>query len=199
MPNLSLPACLFMVAALTPAFAETEATCDKPFETNLRSGAVLTLDVRSGDIDIVGGESAVVRVSCSSLSHPEDLRSIRISFESSGPSGKLTVKDGPRNDVRIRIEVPARTHLAVNCPAGDVEITGIRGDKTVYLKAGDLKIDVGDPADYAEVEASVKAGDLHLSAFGTNKGGLFRSYSKRQSTGTYALKAHLWAGDITLR
>ena len=55
---------------------------------------------------------------------------------------------------------PARTHLAVNCHGGRLEIEGIRGDKTVYLKAGDLKIDVGDPADYAEVEASVKAGDL---------------------------------------
>ena len=197
MPAL-LSAVTLTLALATAVFAETTATCDKPFEGKLRSGAVLTLDLRAGDIDILGADSETVRVSCSA-DDSDDLRDIRVAFETSGPSAKLRVKNGPNRNVRIRIEVPAKTHLAMNGTAGDIDIRGIRGDKTVNLRAGDLKISVGDPADYSEIEASVNAGDLDMAAFGARKGGLFRRYHKKQTTGTYALRAHLWAGNISFR
>lgn len=189
---------VFSLIVFSPANAETTVNCGQPFEADLRSGAVLTLDLRSGDIDITGSDRARVHVSCSA-DEAEDVKRIQVSFHNSGPSAMLRVKDGPSKNVRIRIEVPRETHLAVTCPAGDVDISGVRGDKTVKLRAGDLKVSVGDPADYAEVQASVNVGDLDLTAFGQHKGGFFRRYSKKQSSGTYALRAHLWAGNVTFR
>lgn len=193
-----LSASTLMLVLVTAVLGETTATCDKPFEAKLRSGAVLTMDLRAGDIDIVGADSEAIRLSCSA-DDAGDLREIQVTFETSGPSAKLRVKGGPNRNVRFRIEIPSKTHLAVNGTAGDVDIRGIRGDKTVSLRAGDLKVSVGDPADYAEVEASVNAGDLDMAAFGEHKGGLFRRYHKKQTTGTYALRARLWAGNISFR
>jgi hypothetical protein len=191
---LSASTLMLVLVAAMPG----ETTCDKPFEAKLRSGAVLTLDLRAGDIDIAGVESETIRVSCSA-DDSRDLQDIRVAFENSGPSAKLRIKGGPNKSVRLRIEVPTKTHLVLNGTAGDVDIRGIRGDKNVSLRAGDLKVSVGDPADYAEIEASVNAGDLDMAAFGEHKGGLFRRYHKKQSTGTYALRARLWAGNISFR
>ena len=101
----ALRAAITLTLALTTAvFAEATATCDKPFEAKLRSGAVLALDLRAGDIDIVGVDSETVRLSCSA-DDSDDLRDIRVAFENSGPSAKLRVKNGPNRNVRIRIEV----------------------------------------------------------------------------------------------
>jgi hypothetical protein len=64
------------------------------------------------------------------------------------------------------------------------------------MKAGDITIIVGDPADYATIDASVNAGDLNAPAFGVRKGGLLRSMHKTQKDGSYTLRARLWAGNI---
>jgi hypothetical protein len=189
---------LLSISLLTSAAVCGPATtCDQPFQANVRSGSVLALDLRAGDIDIIGTDTLVVRVSCEAPNR-EELRDISVSFESSGPSSKLRVSGGPTNEVRIRIEVPRNTHLSVKGTAGNMRIDGIRGDKDVQLKAGDLSIAVGDPADYASVDASVNAGDLDASAFGVRKGGLFRSFHKSQKNGSYTLRARLWAGNVTL-
>jgi hypothetical protein len=177
----------------TAAFFVQAATCETPFEAPYRPGSDLTLELRSGDIDIRGTNSSVVRVECLAA----DARDIRVRFDEK--AGKLTVDGGPSNNVRIRIEVPRETNLRLRCSAGDVDIADVRGHKDISLRAGDLKIDTGDPADYASVEAAVKAGDLRASAFGVHKGGLFRSFRHTTGGGKYRLKANLWAGEIVLR
>jgi Putative adhesin len=175
------------------------ATCEKPFEADFRSGGILKLDLRPGEIEIVGSEAPVVRVTCVTKERSEDVRLITVQFDTSGPNAKLEVHGGRNDGLRLRIEVPRRTHLSLNCAAGDVNITRVQGDKDVQMKAGELTIEVGDPADYAEVEASVKAGDLRLDAFATRKDGLLRTFRKSQKNGSYNLRARLWAGNVTLK
>jgi hypothetical protein len=190
---------LFLIGLLPfLAIDGSAATCDQPFRADLRSGSVLALDLRAGDIEITGVDAPTLRVSCEAPSS-SDLREIIVSLESSGPSTKLRVKGGPDDRVYIRIEIPRKTHLAVKGTAGNLRITGIRGDKDVELKAGDLSIMVGDAADYATIDASVKAGDLDAPAFGVRKGGLLRSFHQSQKDGSYTLRARLWAGNITLK
>lgn len=178
--------------------AESTGTCDKPFEASLPSGSTLALDLRAADIDIVGVDRTTVVVLCDAR-NIEDTRQIRVAFEPSGGSAKLRVSGGYNDHARIRIEVPRKTHLSVRCTAGRLDIRGIRGDKDVRLLAGDLRIDMGDPSEYAEIQTSVNAGDLHLNPFGTHKGGLLRSFHRTQKDGSYSLRAYLWAGNVTLR
>lgn len=180
--------------ALLSAFAVAAATCETPFAAAFRDKADLTLDIRSGDIHVTGVDAPTVRVECIA---DERARDIRVDFD--GKSGKLRVHGGPSNHVRIRIDIPRNSNLTIRCSAGDLEVAGIRGHKDVSLRAGDLTIDAGNPEDYSSVEASVTAGDLHASAFGVHKGGLFRSFRQTRSGGKYRLKASLWAGDIQIR
>jgi hypothetical protein len=179
---------------LISAFAVHAATCGTPFETTYRQGADLTLDLRAGDIEVNGVDTSTIRVECLASEASSD---IRVDFDQK--SGKLRVSGGPSNNVRIRIEIPRESNLTVRGTAGDLRVSGIRGHKDISLRAGDLTIDTGNPAEYSSVEASVKAGDLRARAFGVHKGGLFRSFRQTRSGGKYRLKASLWAGDIELR
>ena len=189
-------ALLTTVAGLHAVAAET-GSCDRTFKAAFRSGSELRLEVRSGDVEIAGSDDPVVSVHCE-VRGEGSARDITVRFEDTSKFGRLSVSGGPNNNVRIRIRVPRQSNLVVRCPAGDLDIVGIRGHKDVSLRAGDLTIDVGNPTEYASAEASVTAGDLHASAFGVHKGGLFRSFHRKNSAGKYRLRASLWAGDIKL-
>lgn len=196
------PVLLFFALLMTvPAAAQTTVHVDdlshRPFASPFPSGGRLTLHIRSGDIHIVGsGDDRLgVRVGGRKGS---DSTAIEARFRRSGDSADLDVSGGPPNDVTITVEVPRRCSLLVRIPAGDVDVEGVTGDKDIRLRAGDLKIDVGNPADYARVEASVTAGDIDARPFGESRGGLFRSFQKT-GAGRYTLTARLWAGDLTLR
>jgi hypothetical protein len=179
--------------------AVQDSTCGDPFEQAFPGGGDLRLHIRSGDIDIVGSDASAVRVLCEVGEHHDQGKAVRIRFDQDSERGTLRIDGGPKNDVRFRIEVPKHSHLYVRCPAGDLTIAGVVGNKDVRLRAGDLTISVGDPDEYATVDAWVTAGDLRASAFGITKGGLFRSFHKNQAGGRHRLQATLWAGDLTLK
>jgi hypothetical protein len=181
-----------LIALPAGVYAQTSGTCASPFEAAASSGREIAMNLRAGDVTIVGTDAAVVRVSCTTGDSGND---IKISFA----ANHLTIRGGPRHDVHFRIEVPRATNLLVRCTAGDLTISGISGNKDVELNAGDLTIAVGDAAEYRHVEASVLAGDLRAPAFGVEKDGLFRSFNKDYPAGRYRLRAELLAGDLTLK
>ncbi len=119
-------------------------------------------------------------------------------FERRDNSAELDISGGPKNDVRIIVEVPKSTGLFVRMPFGQLEISDVTGDKDVQLHAGELIIHVGNPADYSHVDASVTSGGLEAPPFSEDHGGLFRSFQK-SGNGKYKLHAHVGAGDLTLR
>lgn len=189
---MRLPICLLLALPFTLP-AQTSGTCASPFEAPAPDAHEIRMNLRSGDVTIVGTDAAVIRVSC-------DLRrgspgAVKITFA----ANRLTVRGGTHNDTRYRIEVPRKTNLVVRAAAGDLLLSGVTGDKDVELNAGDLTIEVGDPASYRHVEASLLAGDLIASAFGVSKDGLFRSFDSNYPSGRYRLRAKLLAGDLTLR
>lgn len=168
--------------------------CGKPFEAAMTPARQLAIDVRSGDVEIVGTAKPAIRVTCKTrdVDAPD---SVRIRFA----TNHLRIYGGPNRDVRIRIEVPDRVNLLVRGTAGDMTVAGITGDKDVELRAGDLTIQVGAPGAYRVAEASLMAGDLNAQAFGVVKDGLFRSFRKENPGGQYRLRAKLMAGDLTLK
>src|SRR4051794_9149238 len=100
---------------------QTSGTCAAPFEAAATPGREIAMNLRSGDITIAATDAPVVRVSCTARDSPGD---IRISFA----ANHLTIRGGPKSDVRFRIEVPRSTGLVVRCSAGDLIISGVSGD-----------------------------------------------------------------------
>ena len=191
----------FGLCIFFPPFAicgPAAGTCERTFEAAVQPGGDLRMRLRSGDIEIRGSDSPMLRVSCH-MQHPERAKEVAIEFEPSGKSGTLRIRGGPNNDIRFRIEVPKNTNLYIRSPAGDLSLSGVVGDKDVEIHAGDLTISVGNAADYKHADASVYAGDLSASAFGVSKDGLFRSFDKDNPGGKYRLHAHVGAGDLVLR
>jgi hypothetical protein len=114
-----------------------------------------------------------------------------------GTTARL-VTSGPSDGFHVEIDLPARTDLVIGLSAGDFTLSGVEGSKDISVWAGDLKIDVGDPAGYKSVYASVTAGELEADAFGGSRHGLFRSF-EHTGPGKYNLRVRLTAGHITLR
>lgn len=187
--------CLFACVLMLPALSGAQTlkgSCANLFEAPLSPGQHVSMRLRAGDVEVVGVSRPGLRVTCSTGDHPSE--AVKITFA----AGTLRTYGGPSNSVRFRIEVPARTDLVVRLTAGDMDLSGIIGDKDVQVRAGDVTISVDKPDDYRVAEASVMAGDLRATAFGVTKDGLFRSFHKTNPDGTYRLHAELMAGDLTL-
>ena len=169
-----------------------------PFEVDLPYEQKLSLDLRSGDYRVIAsnGEKFSVRTTGD---RAEKGRDVSLTFKHMNTHAELRITGGPvNNGPSIQIEVPKSSNLIVRLPFGDLNIEGISGDKDVEMHAGDLNIEVGNPADYAHVDASVGAGDISAGPFGETKDGLFRSFEKT-GTGRYRLHAHVGAGDLNLK
>jgi len=165
------------------------------FEADFPSGSHLRVHVRSGDLRIVGSDEAKITVRFWGRS-PSELHDLRVSLKTAGNNGELSIHGGPSNNLEIEIRVPRISNLFLRMPAGNAEIEGLLGDKDVELHAGDLRLEVGAPEQYAIADASVLAGDIQTGPFGVSKDGLFRSFHTHGS-GQYRLHAHVGAGDIT--
>jgi hypothetical protein len=170
---------------------------DHPFQVDYPSGSQLNLHLRSGDISVVGVNENKVSVLVDA-ENMEKAREVKVVFDRFENSAELRVSGGPRNDIKITVEVPKTTGLFVRMPAGQLEISNVAGDKDVQLHAGELILHVGDPADYSHVDASVTSGGLEARPFHEDHGGLFRSFHK-SGNGKYKLHVHVGAGDLTLR
>jgi hypothetical protein len=182
---------ILLLIALSPSlYGQTSGTCASPFQAAASSGREIAMNLRSGDITIVGTDAALVRVTCTNADS-----SVKISFA----ADHLTIRGGPDKDVHFRIEIPRETSLRIRCSAGNLTASGISGDKDVELNAGNLTIEIGDASAYRHAEGSVLAGNISASAFGVENDGLFRSFKKDNPSGRYRLRAELLAGNLTLR
>jgi hypothetical protein len=192
---------VFMLLACGVVLADERAVLVEKgkdrFETEFAPGGRLQLEVRSGDVRISGSDTNKISIHYEGRNR-NDLGEVRVRYRKLGSDAELSISGGPRNEFLIRIEVPRETDLRVRMPFGALEIGRVRGNKDVEIHAGQLTMEIGDPKDYAQIEASVTTGALESGALGISKGGLFRSY-KNAGPGKYKLSAHVGSGEIDLR
>jgi hypothetical protein len=189
---------LLSVAITGAGLAQTSGTCAAPFESPLKSGGTLSIASRSGEVVVVGTDREKVRVSCV-LDDPGDAKSVQLSWSGIEGYRKLQVHGGGAiHNFHVRIEVPRKCNLKLEVPAGDVRVNDLVGDKEVELHAGEIVISPVLAADYRSASASVGVGDLSASAFGVQKDGFFRSFSRENASGQYRLRVHLATGTINL-
>lgn len=196
-------ACLVLAAMLAASGLaigqQSRAVAEKGkerFEMPFAAGAKLKLNVRSGEVRISGTDSEKVAVHFAGRNGGE-VEDVRVEFRESGDVGTMKISGGPRNEFAICIEVPRRTDLFVRMPFGELDLDEIHGNKNIELHAGEVNIAIGDPRDYARIEASVYTGEINAAALSVSKGGLFRSY-QRDGPGKYKLYAHIGSGELNL-
>jgi hypothetical protein len=122
----------------------------------------------------------------------------RVELTTSGRHADLAVKDTPHGNFQATIDVPKTTDLVIHLSGGELKLDAIGGNKDIESGAGNTDIAVGDPDDYANVDASVKAGDIDAAVFGGSRSGIFQHFTW-SGHGRYTLRANLGAGNLRLR
>ena len=183
--------------ARTLVGAGSASTCREGFEVNAAGVRELALSVKPSEVRILGTPDKKVRVRCE-VPAGRDPGQTKIEWSGGVSSARLTIHGGGHNNYEFLIEVPESTDLTVRVKAGDVTVRGVAGNKDIEMIAGDLRIQLGRPDDYSTIDTSVRVGDLKAPAFGKNKGGFFRSFTRHYSRGKYKLHASLFAGSLRL-
>ena len=165
---------------------------ERPFAANGR----ITMELSAGEYRITGGTDDRIRMQWS-VRPGDDVKLVKARADVRGAEARV-ITDGPMNNFKVAIQVPARADLYIRLTAGDLSIKNVEGNKDVELHAGEIDIDAGRAADYRRVDASVWAGELHASPFNAIKEGLFRSFDW-SGNGRYRLHAKLKAGEIRIR
>lgn len=188
------------LACSMAGFADASGSCANPLETPLISGAVLNIDSRPAEIEVVGTDRNAIHVLCN-VDDPDVARDLELRFSGVPSYGKLTVIGGPmgKGNIRIRVEVPRKTNLRIHTPAGEVKVEEVAGDKDIDLYAGQITISSAQGWSYRYVNTSVVIGEVKAPVYGIDKGGFFRSFTKTVSGGEYRLRAHVMTGEIDLR
>lgn len=197
--SAALLTCAILMA--TPGLAQTklEATDigNRPFVADFDAGGKLRLRVRSAEVHIIGTTENRIPVELSGR-RARDARKLKVQLERRGSTAEMRICGGPRNDLTITIRIPSDTDLHARIPFGEVSVENVTGDQNVELQAGELTVDVGDPDDYSDVDASVLTGELEAVPFRESRAGFFRSF-RTNGSGRYRLHAHVGAGELTLR
>jgi hypothetical protein len=184
---------LSLSTAMIAQNAKVEEVGKNPVEAKFASGGRVRMDLCSSGIEVIGTDQPRLRVSY----HP-GRGDVKVRIQVSGERADLQITNCPRNNFRATIEVPKSSALYVRMFAGELTVRDITGDKDVVLHFGQLTMDIGEPDDYARVNASVNSGELDASPFSVSKGGLFRSFDQ-SGPGKYRIYAHVGAGQLDLR
>jgi hypothetical protein len=72
----------------------------------------------------------------------------------------------------------------------------VTGDKDIEIHAGTVTVSHVDGSEYKTVEASVGIGEVRALAFGIDKGGFSRNFTKETAEGKYRLHARVGTGSI---
>ena len=185
---------MVLAALSAPATTLVAQSMGSPAEKDFVSGGKIEITLESGDYNIRASSDNRIHVRWNEAS----AKGVRVKLTTNGKSAELRVENTPHDNFHAIIELPALADVRVRLTAGNLEMSGIKGDKDIELNAGNLNISVGSSNDWDAVDASVTAGDLHAPAFQAATGGLFRSF-KWKGPGKYRLHVHLTAGDVNLR
>jgi hypothetical protein len=189
-----------LLACNLAGFAETKIPCTQTLSHPLQSRTLLIIESRPARLQIVGTDREELHVSCTASD--EIAGDVAFHFSPTASGGKLSVErphlQHGNNGLEIKIEVPRRTNLSIRMLAGQVTVEEVKGDKDIEVGAGQITISSIHDGDYRSVDASVGVGEVQARAFGIDKGGFFRNFSKKSSNGDYRLQAHVTTGQIEL-
>ncbi len=168
---------------------EKAVVAEKPFV----AGGSIDMQLDGGDYEVRPAADNHIRVTFSG-----NTGNAKVELTADGMHAGVQVKDTPHSNFQAIIEVPRAADFVIRLTGGNLVTAPITGNKDVESQGGNIKIAVGDPNDYSNVDTSVKAGDIDAGVFGGSKSGLFQHFTW-SGPGKYTLRANLGAGNLVLR
>jgi len=190
--SISVLVVVILLGVVPPAW--TQAVNERSSVFDLAAGRKIRMDLEAGEYAIKGSPDEKVRVTWVA-DRSRDAEKVKVRFTATPDGGALDMKD--TRNAHITIHVPARSDVRINISAGELSVSGIEGNKDIELKAGELRVNVGDPAAYRDVSSSVSIGEINAGPFHANKDGFFRSF-QHVGQGKYSLRAVVGVGEVNL-
>jgi len=162
---------------------------DKPFA----AAGSIDMQLDGGDYIIRASPDERIRVSFAG-----NTGNAAADLAMSGKHATVAIRDTPHSNFRATLEVPATTDITVHLTGGNLEVAGIRGNKDIDSKAGNVGISIPNSNDYGTVDAAVKVGNLNAGPFGDSGSGLSPRL-KWSGPGKYTLRASVGAGNLELK
>ena len=163
-------------------------TAEKPFA----AGGRIEMQLDGGDYEVRPSADNRVRIATD-----EHIGDAGVEVTTEGTNARVEAKNTP-NRFKATIDVPAAADLVIHLKAGELVVGSIAGNMELDSYAGNITIAVGNPDDYASVDATLKAGDIQASAFGGSKSGVMPHFTW-SGPGKRTLRANLGAGNLVLR
>lgn len=185
---------LFLTAA-SLAFGQARAW-EESTERAFAAGGQAVLRLSAGGYKVVAGEEGKVKVRWSTKK-AHQMPDARVTVEVKGTEVFIKTR-GPKDDFRVVVELPRRTHLDARLSVGELAVSDLEGHKELDLNIGELRVDVPDIAQYRSADASVRIGDLSAKPFKCHEDGFFNRL-RWTGSGPYILSARVGIGDITFR
>jgi hypothetical protein len=183
-----------LLVSLTTMLVSAQAQDQGRFELGLIPGALLKLELSSGNYKIESG--AADRLIIQSLAkNPEEQKKVRFGLSATRQEASVKV-NGP-SQVDVSIQIPKNVNLSVRLNGGRLSLTGVEGDKDIESNAGQVSINIGKPQDYRAIDASVNIGAIEARALPGVRDGPVHSLNAT-GPGKYRLHVHLGAGQIRL-
>ena len=165
----------------------------KSAEKAFVSGGKVDIHLDAGDYEVRAAADNHVRVTMTGRTG-----NATVDVAVDGKHADVTVRSTSRTNFKCVIEVPKVSDVAIRLSAGDLDVGEITGSKDIESTAGDVRIAVGNPDEYASVDASVSVGDLSGGPFGKADGSFIAHSIKKSGKGKHTFRAHLGAGDLKL-
>lgn len=169
-------------------------------------GVTEKIFVSAGRIEMqLGGGSYTIRPASGTfirVTLGDNAGRARVDLTTNLSRANVAVTDTPSGDFAATIEVPKTSDLIIRASGGNLVLSGITGNKDIDSLAGNTEISIGDPNEYASMDAQVKAGDLNVGAFpGAKTSDSFGLLHRAawSGKGKYTLRVNLGAGNLVLR
>lgn len=191
------------IAVLLLLLAPVSSANSKYSETKTQTwsfapGGCVELHLKAGDVHVVPAADAThisIRYKMES-DHADFVSKVVANFDVTSSNADLRFKSPNDGSVDVELEIPAQTSIFIRVKAGDLTVSGIKGDEDVQAIAGDITVDLPSDTKFYRVDASTRVGDIEDSPFGNPKGWLGGKIHYR-GDGKCRLHAHTFAGDIS--
>ncbi len=190
----AVAAAVFAAAAYIPVSSQGPRPPDQVERPFARGGRIV-MDLSAGAYSIRGGAIDAIRVRWETRD-PRDLSSVRTDVAVNGSAATVRTR-GPKNNFRVHMDVPGRTDIQLDLSAGELNLRGIEGNKSISMWAGEVTVELGDPQLYRRIDTTVRFGEIQASPFGASRGGILRSF-RWDGSGKYTLLAKLFAGEVRI-
>ena len=189
---------LMLLSGLCMAGDNDRYTQTKHYNWDLPASAKVEIHVSAGDVRVLPGEKGKISADLQLHSDRESyIEDVKTTFDVEGSTGVLTVKQpGRHGGADITVKLPAGTDLVIRSSAGDIDVK-IPGSKDIRTSAGDVRVTVGTPKQYADIDISTHAGDIS-GATCEKPSGWIGSSLHCTGQGKDHIRVHTTAGDIEL-